>query len=188
MRILTIALLLLLSPLCRAAGGLNLPFYATGFLDRQSISLSDARFEPLLAGVAVGAWLYEGIALEAELGTGVGEDDAGILSLETESQLSLGVRLESEPLSGVAAYAVLGVSGVSINSRFTAGIANTDSFQFRGFRGMFGLTFSPVPRWVIDAAFSRSEYDDDFGISSFRIGVRYALNGIRPRERRGWYE
>ena len=186
MRIVSLVVLLLLSPWCIAAGSFSVPVYASGFLDRQSIGLSGQKFQPVVASAALGGWLYEGIGVELELGTAIQDDNVAALRLEPESMMSLGLRFESAPINGVAAYALLAVSAVSIDTRFTSGTAAPDDRHFRGFRGVFGLTFPLVPRWVLDAAFVRQDYDDDFAISGVRLGVRYAINDIRPRPRQGW--
>lgn len=163
-----------------------MPAYAAGFVDRQAVSLSGEKFEPVIASITVGTWLFEGIGFELELGTGVREDNVAALEIGTESQVSIGLRLESKPVNGVAAYVLLAATGVTLNSRFTSGNAADRNHDFSGFRGVFGLTFPLSSRSVIDAAVSHSEFDDDFNINTFRIGARYVLNDVRPRRRGGW--
>lgn len=188
MRTLILALFLLISPWCGAVDSFSWPVYASGFVDRQGISLSGEKFEPVVASVAIGAWVYEGIGLELELGAGVSDDEVATLELEPESQFSLGIRLESEPINGVAAYALISASNVSIASRFNTGAAAASNQRFSGFRGAFGLTFPLFQRWVLDAAFVHSAYDDDFSINGFRVGARYSINNVRPRKFRGWFK
>ncbi len=188
MRTFTFSLLLLFTPLSFAAGPLALPVTVSGFLERQSISLSGEKFEPVLAGATLGAWIYEGIGIEIGYGASISDDTVASLALETNSQWSVGVRFESAPIDGIAAYALFAVSSVSINSRFTAGVASSEDSHFRGARGVFGLTFPLRSRWAVDAAFVRHEYDDDFGINGVRIGLRYNVNNVRPRARRGWWQ
>ena len=75
MRIYTLIALLLFSPWSLAAGSSKLPVYVSGFFDRQSIGLSGEKFEPVVISAAVGAWLYEGIGVELELGTAMQDDN-----------------------------------------------------------------------------------------------------------------
>ncbi|MEM7258644.1 MAG: hypothetical protein AAF404_14800 [Pseudomonadota bacterium] len=186
MRFFSFVVLMLFSPWCFAAGTISFPVYASVHLERQGISLSSEKFEPLAASAVIGGWVYDGIALELEFGTGIQDDDVATLSLETDTHVAAGIRLESRPVGGIAAYALFSTSNVSVSSRFTSGTASPDKRSFSGVRGVFGLTFTVLPGWVADAAFVRQEYDDDFGINGFRMGVRYLINNVRPRPRPRW--
>jgi len=114
MRTLSLAFLLLFSPLSVAAESFSLPIYAAGFLDRQSISLSGQKLQPVVASAVIGTWLYEGIALEAELGVGLSDDNAGTLAVDSESQLAVGIRFESAPIQRCATAQTTRVVSMSI--------------------------------------------------------------------------
>lgn len=174
------------SPWCVAAGGFSLPLYASAHLERQSISLSSEKFEPLAASAVLGAWIYEGIGVELEFGTGLQDDDVATLALETGSHVAAGIRFESRPVGGVAAYALFSTSNVSVDSRFTSGNTANDERTFSGVRAVFGLTFMVRPRLVVDTAFFHQAYDNDFDINGFRVGARYLLNDVRPRPLPRW--
>lgn len=188
MRNLLPTVLLLISPWSFASGSFVLPWYAAGSVERQSISLTDEKFQPVVGSVVLGAWLYEGIGLEAELGTNLQEDNIATLAVESETQFSVGVRLQSPPINNIAAFALFSASSVSIASRFTSGNPDKETHNFSGVRGIFGLSFPVLRKWEIDAAYVSANYGDDFRVNGFRIGARYTINNVRPRKRRGWLQ
>jgi opacity protein-like surface antigen len=182
----SILLLCLLLPSWALASGASLPLYTSGYVDRQSLSLEGARVRPVLATASLGLWLFEGIGGEIEIGTGLKDDSLNNLDFDVSSQLAINLRLESHARNGVAAYAVFGLVQSAFDTRFESIAGSSDSRNFRGVRGVAGLVFPVSARLAIDAAFTRSEYDDNMGVSSFRIGLRYRLNDVKPQQRRGW--
>ena len=186
MRLLPLSILFLLLPSWAVASGGSLPLYTSGYVDRQSLSLENARVRPVLATASLGLWLFDGIGGEIEVGAGLKDDSLNNLDFDVTSQLAINVRLESHARSGVAAYAVFGLVQTVFDTRFESIAESADSRNFRGVRVVAGLTFPVAERLTIDTAFTRSEYDDNMGVSSFRVGLRYQINDVKPRQRRGW--
>lgn len=168
---------LLLAPvLCFSASPLplsSLPVYASATLDRQSIGISDSRFTMPVVTFTGGLWSRPGIGFELELGKSLSDDSLNNLDLEVHSFSSLNLRLESPPINRVAAYALFGLSRTNIDSGFSGDVVNQKKNSFRGFRGALGLTFMVGRQLVVDTAFTHHEYDDDIGINSFRLGLRF---------------
>ncbi len=186
MRSLSFILLLLLPAWCAAGQNLSLPWYVSGFVDRQSLALENTKVRPVVASASVGLWLLEGIGGEIEIGAGMSDDSANNLEFDVASQASFNLRFESAPINGVAAYASFGLTRSAFDTRFTSVSASALKQSFRGFRGVFGLVVPLSPRWAVDAAFTRHEYDDSVGVNSFRIGMRYLVNDVSPQKRWGW--
>ena len=187
MRSFSLLLMLFVVPgWCLAGQNLSLPWYASGYIDRQSLSLENVKVRPVVASASAGVWWFEGIGSEIELGVGMSDDSANNLEFDVSSQISLNLRFESDPINGVAAYALFGLTRSAFESRFTSVADSAQNRDFRGFRGVFGLVFPLSQRWAVDAAFSRHEYDDGVGMNGFRIGVRHLMNEVSPRKRWGW--
>lgn len=151
----------------------SLPIYASLFLDRQSIGISDSRFRMPVVTAAAGWWGWQGIGLELEFGRSLGDDTLNNFDLEVYSYTSLSLRLESPPIDRIAAYAAFGLSRTNIDSGFSGDVVNAKKSSFRGARGVFGLTFKMTRQLVVDTAFTHHEYNEGIGINSFRVGVRY---------------
>lgn len=158
--------------------GTGVPLYGSVFIDRQAIGISDSRFNSPLVSAAGGWWFRPGIAAEVEFGRSLSDDSLNDLSLEVFSLMSVNLRLESPPTSGVAAYALFGFSRTNINSSFGGTVNNRKKSAFRGARAALGLTVRLAPRLILDGAFTHHEYDDDIGINSFRVGLRYELSDL----------
>lgn len=187
MRSLSLMLMLFLLPgWCLAGQSPALPLYVSGTVDRQALSLENIKVRPAVASASIGVWLFEGIGSEIELGAGITDDSANNLEFDVSSQISLNLRFESSPLNGVGAYASFGLTRSSFDTRFSSVAGSAQKQNFRGFRGVFGLVFPLSPRWAVDTAFSRHEYDDSLGVNSFRVGVRYLVNDVSPQKRWGW--
>lgn len=156
----------------------SLPVYASAFLDRQSIGISNSRFTMPVVTFAAGWWGRPGIALELEVGKSLGDDSLNNFELAVYSFSSLSLRLESPPVDRVAAYAIFGLSRTNIDSSFSGEVVNARKNTFQGGRGALGLTFKLTRQLLVDTAFTRHEYDDDIGINSFRVGLRYDFSDV----------
>ena len=152
-------------------------FYGTVVLGGQTVSVSDSSFEAGIGSLAAGVWLWDGIALEGELGTGFSDDRIFGLRLDVPLQFTLNLRLESPPADGYSAYVQFGVARTEIDSRFTTNTAaearSTVISSLNG--GHFGIGMVlHINQWLAaDAGVSRLIYEDDSGVNLFRIGLRF---------------
>lgn len=181
LRLISLATLLIF-PVLGAAQSQGL--YLSAFLDRQSFDISDSRFTPVVGTVALGYWGWEGIGFELELGRGLKDSSVGDLDLEVSSMAALNLRLESPPIDRIAAYVQLGMVRTSFDTRFSGTAGSGLESNFTGPRFAIGLTFLATPNLHVDAGFSRHEYDDDIGINSFRVGIRFTPGGSLRNFRR----
>ena len=166
-------------------GGLSLlqgraavPLYGAVFIDRQAIGISGEKFTTPLINAAAGWWFRPGIAAEIEFGKSLTDDSLNALSLEVFSLASVNLRLESPPTNRLAAYALFGFSRTNFDSSFSGSVNNRKKNSFRGARAALGLTMRITPQLLLDGAFTHHEYDEDIGINSFRVGLRYELSGV----------
>ena len=104
---------------------------------------------------------------------GVVDDSVGSLDLDFDSGFGVNLRLESQPVSGFAAYAVFGY----VRSSFDVSVDGfNSSITLPGGRLSFGMTYL-INRYLhVDAGFSHHDYDGDTRINSFRLGLRYNID------------
>jgi len=155
-------------------------FYLSAFVERDQLYASDEPLgllndpiEPVVVSGVIGAWLRPGIAIEAELGVGVRDDTIGSLEVDVASRLAIGMRLESPPAGGLAAYFAFGAvrSELDVNDQ----TATNDSLSLGGGRLLLGLTYQFTPSSVIDLGVEHQNYDGDVHSNAFRLGVRFDL-------------
>ena len=164
-----------LSPIPLPAG--PLPVYAAAFVDRQSIGISDSRFiVPVLMATA-GLWSWNGIGIELGLGRSISDDSLNNFNLEVYSSLALNLRFESPPTNRIAAYALFGLARSNIKSGFSGDVINEKKNSFLGAQGAVGLTYRLSSQFAVDTSFTHHDYDEDIGINSFRVGLRYDFSG-----------
>ncbi len=151
-------------------------FYLGANLDRFSLGNSsntgdtNAELQPVIAMAQLGYWLRPGIGLELEAGAGVVSDSVGTLDLDFTSVMGANVRLESQPISRFAAYAVVGY----VRSSYDLSSDGFDtSITLPGGRLAFGMTYILNRYLQLDGGFSHHDYDGDTRINSFRLGIRY---------------
>lgn len=148
--------------------------YFSAFLDRQSLDVdsSSNELEPLVAAVSAGYWVFEGVGLELDVGTGVLDDSIGSLDVDFRSKVGISLRFESPPTERVAAYASFGF----VRTSYRAEIGGASStIVLPGGRLALGLTYLLRSQIVLDGAFTHHDLDGDTRINSFRFGVRYDL-------------
>lgn len=158
--------------------GLSSRFYLSAFFDRQSLGVigSSQQVQPLVVSGVGGYWLRPGIGLELEAGFGLAGDGVGPLDVEANNTFGVNLRLESPPIERFGAYALIGYVRTSFSADDGRG---NSTLSLPGGRAALGLTYSLMPKMMLDAAFTHHDYDGDTRINSFRFGVRFDIGSDR---------
>ncbi len=170
-----LALILCFSSLSQAAES---QFYGELQLGVHGVQHSDLEFYPQFASGSVGVYLKPQIGLEIFYDRSLGSDSADDFDLEVNEASGVAIRLESPPLQGLRAYALLGyVTYVVHQYDRTAGGRRLDKEDFAGARVSLGLsqTLQSNERIQFVVEYRNYDIDQPVNVDGLGLGLRVLL-------------
>ena len=167
-----------LTPLSAGASGFQPSAYLSIKAQQHAMRVSDTRFTLPAASLTGGYWFQQGIGLELEFSRSLSDEQRDGLEVELDQMVSLGVRLEGPPKDDLALYFVFSLSAAEVTSRFDIETRSLGS-SVDGYGVTFGLTWqAAVPGLALDLGATHNRLDDDIGVNTLHMGLRYTL-GVR---------
>ena len=148
--------------------------YAEVQVGAGNVDVSGLRFYPPIGGVAVGAYVRDGIGVELHADGGIDVDDDGGFELGLDGATGLGVRFESPPTRGTSGYITLGYSAWTLSQEPAGpGTGEVDE-DFTGARASIGLVkrLERVPALSLSAEYRAWYVDDGLSVTSLLLGLR----------------
>lgn len=143
---------------------------------QHSMRIGDTRFTLPAASLTGGFWFRQGIGLELEFSRSLTDEQRNGIETELDHMLSLGLRLESPPNDDLAVYFVFALSAAEVASRFTEIETRSLGSSLDGYGVTFGFVWqSAVPGLALDLGATHNRLDDDIGVNTLHIGLRYTL-------------
>lgn len=157
-------------PLSSAPAG---QFYGDINYEMQYFDISSQSFTPQMFSASVGAWLLQGIGIEATYGMGFRDDTENGFSLETSQLGAVNLRFESPNTMGASAYILLGSVSFKLDGDISgSGFPGKETFN--GYQVTLGVNqyFPNHPRTALNLSATKYGVDEDFDSYGLRVGLR----------------
>lgn len=171
-------ILLLSAPAVCLAAPIATPYVGVAY-EQQSISLSDNDFDTGMFTVHAGAWLWEGIGLEFELGKGIDDDKQNGVSVEHASLLRYGLRLQTPSTPNQTVLYVLFSGATSKLGMQTAGDGIPGNNSFNGYHAGIGIGTQLNSKVQLDLSYNNYQVDESIDVTGFRLNIEYTFAALK---------
>jgi len=178
MKFLAIPLSLALCAPVAAIADISFTPYMGAGVESLSTKIDSVKFKNNRVLLHAGAWVAQGIGLEAEISRDISNEEHHSLTLEYDTFLRYGIRLISPPNeSKVSLFVLLSSTRANI-SLYNSNSDQSVKEKLDGYHAAVGLAAQLNPKLQLDLSYNSYNLNKNFDISGIRLSAEYAFGKL----------